>query len=99
MKPILLFICLLSAVGVQAQETEKRRVWKVELAGALNNYDAWEAEPSITYQPIPYAGITMGLLFCNPIADESKPGYSRLLNSSPVGSKNKALNAALSPRT
>lgn len=76
MKPILLFICLLSAGGVQAQETEKRPVWKVELAGALNNNDAWEVEPSITYQPVPYAGVTMGLLFCNPIADESYSGTS-----------------------
>ena len=45
----LLFICLLLTVGGQAQEAEKRPVWKVELAGALNNYSAWEVEPTITY--------------------------------------------------
>ncbi|MCS3324493.1 hypothetical protein NXV53_07570 [Bacteroides faecis] len=59
----LLFICLLLTVGGQAQEAEKRPVWKVELAGALNNYSAWEVEPTITYLPIPYAGITMGVPF------------------------------------
>lgn len=55
----------------------KRPVWKVELAGALNNYSAWEVEPTITYLPIPYAGITMGFLFCNTIEDESYSGVSK----------------------
>ena len=73
----LLFICLLLTVGGQAQEAEKRPVWKVELAGALNNYSAWEVEPTITYLPIPYAGITMGFLFCNTIEDESYSGVSK----------------------
>lgn len=65
MKPILILICLICAIRGQAQEEEKARVWKVELTGALNNYSGWEIEPSITYQPIPYAGITLGLLFCD----------------------------------
>lgn len=77
MKPIFLFICLLFIAEGQAQEVEKRPVWKAELAGALNNYSGWEIEPSITYLPIPYAGITMGLLFCSTISDENYSGTSK----------------------
>ena len=77
MKPTLLLICLFFAVSGQAQEYEKPRKWKVELAGALNNYCAWEIEPTITYQPIPYAGITLGVLFCETIPDETYSGTSK----------------------
>lgn len=76
MKPILILICLICAIGGQAQEEEKARVWKVELTGALNNYSGWEIEPSITYQPIPYAGITLGLLFCDLIEKNHFSGTS-----------------------
>ena len=77
-RQILLIICLLlAATKGKAQEEERTHVWKVELAGALNNYSAWEIEPTITYQPIPYAGITVGLLFCNIITDESYSGISK----------------------
>ena len=50
---------------------------EVELSGALNNNSAWEVEPSVTYLPIPYVGITMGLLFCNTIEKDSYTGFSR----------------------
>lgn len=77
-RQILLIICLLfTATKGKAQEEEKAPVWKVELTGAVNNYSAWEIEPTITYQPIPYAGITAGLLFCNTIEDESYSGTSK----------------------
>lgn len=74
---MLLLICLLGITGGQAQEKEEKRIWKVELEGALNNYSAWEVEPSITYQPIPYAGLTVGLLFCDVIMKSSYAGDSR----------------------
>lgn len=61
---------------VHAQDENKVHHWKVELAGALNNYATWEIEPSITYQPIRYLGISMGLLFCNPKRD-GIGGYSQ----------------------
>lgn len=78
MKQIFLIICLLFAVtNSKAQKKEKAPVWKTELIGAVNNYSAGEVEPTITYQPIPYAGITVGLLFCHTIADESYSGVSK----------------------
>lgn len=54
------FVCI---QYTQAQEKETPRHWKIELAGALNNYSAWEVEPSVTYMPLRYAGIGMGILF------------------------------------
>ena len=77
MRSILFFICLIFTFEGQAQEVEKSHMWKVELSGALNNNSAWEVEPSVTYLPIPYVGITMGLLFCNTIEQDSYTGFSR----------------------
>ena len=77
MRSILFFICLIFTFGGQAQEEEKSHMWKVELSGALNNNSALEVEPSVTYLPIPYVGITMGLLFCNTIEKDSYTGFSR----------------------
>ena len=77
MRSILFFICLIFTFEGQAQEVEKSHMWKVELSGALNNNSAWEVEPSVTYLPIPYVGITMGLLFCNTIEKDSYTGFSR----------------------
>lgn len=50
----LLFICLLLTVGGQAQEAEKRPVWKVELADALNNYPLgkWSRPSLICLSPM-----------------------------------------------
>ena len=63
MKNKLFFFILFNCVclALPAQQREKRPFWKVELEGALNNYDAWEVEPSITFLPIQYAGISLGL--------------------------------------
>lgn len=76
---LLIIICinLLLLVGIHAQEEDKSYRWNVELAGALNNYSGWEVEPSITYRPIPYAGITMGLLFGSVIDADGFTGDSR----------------------
>ncbi|WP_297909231.1 hypothetical protein [uncultured Parabacteroides sp.] len=77
MRSILIFICLIFSFGGQGQEEEKSQMWKVEISGALNNYPAWEVEPSVTFLPIPYVGITMGLLFCNTIDRGSYTGTSK----------------------
>lgn len=44
---IILLICSLSVYG----QTEKRPLWKIQLEGALDNYNRWEVEPSVTFQP------------------------------------------------
>ena len=87
MRSILFFICLIFTFEGQAQEVEKSHMWKVELSGALNNNSAWEVEPSVTYLPIPYVGITMGLLFCNTIENKplSKHSFATLTNFSKSG--------------
>ena len=79
MKKALFFFILFNSMcfALPAQQREKRPLWKAELAGALNNYDAWEVEPSITFLPIPYAGIGLGLLFTQPYQDGSISGASR----------------------
>ena len=66
MKNKLFFFILFNCVclALPAQQREKRPFWKVELEGALNNYDAWEVEPSITFLPIQYAGISLGKEKC-----------------------------------
>lgn len=79
MKKALFFFILFNSIcfALPARQREKRPLWKAELAGALNNYDAWEVEPSITFLPIPYAGIGLGLLFTQPYQDGSISGASR----------------------
>lgn len=79
MKNKLFFFILFNCVclALPAQQREKRPFWKVELEGALNNYDAWEVEPSITFLPIQYAGISLGLLFTQPYLNESISGVSQ----------------------
>lgn len=69
----LTWICL----SLCAQEVEQRPRWEVELAGGLSNYDAWEVEPSVTYRPFPYAGVTMGVLFTLPYDDASPGGVAQ----------------------
>ena len=64
---ILIFIFSSIGTSIYAQEKGTVKYWKVELTGAVNTYDGWEIEPSVTYQPVRYIGLTMGLLFCNPI--------------------------------
>lgn len=79
MKNKLFFFILFNRVclALPAQQREKRPFWKVEPEDALNNYDAWEVEPSITFLPIQYAGISLGLLFTQPYHDESISGVSQ----------------------
>lgn len=67
---------LLVALSLHAQKTNQRQLWKVELYGALTNYETWEIEPTVTFQPIHYAGISLGLLFTQPYHTESCGGVT-----------------------
>lgn len=74
---ILIFIFSSIGTSIYAQEKGTVKYWKVELMGAVNTYDGWEIEPSVTYQPVRYIGLTMGLLFCNPINESGFIGESQ----------------------
>lgn len=74
---ILIFIFSSIGTSIYAQEKGTVKYWKVELTGAVNTYDGWEIEPSVTYQPVRYIGLTMGLLFCNPINESGFIGESQ----------------------
>ena len=60
-----------------AQEADRRPRWQVDLVGALDNYEAWEVEPSVTYRPFAYVGATLGLLFVSPYRGESPGGVAQ----------------------
>lgn len=68
---------LLISPSLYAQQPDKHPLWETELAGGLNNYDAWEIEPSITFYPLHYTGITMGLLFTSPYHTNSPGGIAK----------------------
>lgn len=76
-KHTLLILFISTCLSLSGQEREKPLHWKVELAGALNNYDAWEIEASASFLPLPYAGISLGLLFTSPYHDVNIGGISR----------------------
>lgn len=76
-KHSLLILFISTCLSLSAQEREKPLHWKVELAGALNNYDAWEVEASACFLPLHYAGISLGLLFTSPYHDVNIGGISR----------------------
>lgn len=77
MKNYTLFLLFFSTcLSLFAREPEKHPFWKVELAGSLNNYDAWEIEPSVTFLPIHYVGVGVGMLFTQPYQNESIGGTS-----------------------
>ena len=62
-KWIILLVLLIVPIVANAKDVTKDKKWKFEIAAGINNYSAWEIEPAITYQPIPYVGITIGALF------------------------------------
>lgn len=64
--------------GTMAQTSHKSAYrWYCDLSGAFNNHSFWEVEPSITYLPTSYAGVSLGLLFCGPLEKESLGGTSK----------------------
>lgn len=74
---IILLICSLSVYG----QTEKRPLWRIQLEGALDNYDRWEVEPSVTFQPFKYAGIGVSFLFSKSLDGIHLNGVSADKNS------------------
>lgn len=74
---LLIGLFLLIGISVYAEEKVPRKYWKAEFLGTLTNYSAWEVEPSVTYQPFRYVGVTLGLVFSRPINEEGFGGKSQ----------------------
>ncbi len=74
---VIVFLFTSIFVQVYAQSNEDSfKHWSVGLSGALNNYDAWELEPSISYNLVRYAGAGVGILFTKTMGNDSYGGYS-----------------------
>lgn len=65
-----------SAVSLYSQERKEKRFWQFELSGALTNQSSWEVEPSVTFLPIDYVGLTAGLVFTSPYPSKSLGGVA-----------------------
>lgn len=63
-------------VSLYSQDREEKRFWQVELSGALTNQSSWEVEPSVTFQPVDYVGLTAGLLFTSTYPSKSLGGVA-----------------------
>ena len=63
-------------VSLYSQDRGEKRFWQVELSGALTNQSAWEVEPSVTFLPIDYVGLTAGLVFTSPYPSKSLGGVA-----------------------
>lgn len=63
--------------GAYAKEKETFKHWKAELSGGLNNYEAWEIEPSISYRPIRYFGLSLGAWLGDRLYPEGLGGESK----------------------
>lgn len=72
---IAIFI-LCGFVSLYSQDIKEKRLWLVELNGALTSQSSWEVEPSVTFLPIDYVGLTAGLLFTSPYPSKSLGGVS-----------------------
>lgn len=68
MKRLLCYFCLLTCLSGRAQE--ERLLWEVEANVALDNYGCWSIEPSVTFQPLRYVGLTIGLWYNEPISTD-----------------------------
>ena len=55
---------------------KEKRLWLVELNGALTSQSSWEVEPSVTFLPIDYVGLTAGLVFTSPYPSKSLGGVA-----------------------
>lgn len=63
-------------VSLYSQNMNEKRFWLVELNGALTSQSSWEVEPSVTFLPIDYVGLTAGMLFTSPYPSKSLGGVS-----------------------
>ena len=67
---------LCGIVSLYSQDINEKRLWLVEINGALTSQSSWEVEPSVTFLPIDYVGLTAGLLFTSPYPSKSLGGVS-----------------------
>lgn len=67
---------LCGIVSLYSQDINEKRLWLVELNGALTSQSSWEVEPSVTFQPIEYVGLTAGLVFTSPYPSKSLGGVA-----------------------
>ena len=72
---IAIFI-LCGFVSLYSQDMNEKRLWLVELNGALTSQSSWEVEPSVTFLPIDYVGLTAGLVFTSPYPSKSLGGVT-----------------------
>lgn len=72
---IVIFL-LYSFASLYSQDIKEKRFWQVELSGALTSQCSWEVEPSVTFQPIDYVGLTAGLVFTSPYPSKSLGGVT-----------------------
>ena len=72
---IVIFL-LYSFASLYSQDIKDKRFWQVELSGALTSQCSWEVEPSVTFLPIDYVGLTAGLVFTSPYPSKSLGGVT-----------------------
>ena len=72
---IVIFL-LCGFVSLHSQDIKEKRLWLVELNGALTSQSSWEVEPSVTFLPIDYVGLTAGLVFTSPYPSKSLGGVA-----------------------
>lgn len=72
---IVIFL-LCGFVSLLSQDIKEKRLWLVELNGALTSQGSWEVEPSVTFLPIDYVGLTAGLVFTSPYPSKSLGGVA-----------------------
>lgn len=72
---IVIFL-LCGFVSLHSQDIKEKRLWLVELNGALTSQGSWEVEPSVTFLPIDYVGLTAGLVFTSPYPSKSLGGVA-----------------------
>ncbi len=72
----LVIFLLCGFVSLHSQDIKEKRLWLVELNGVLTSQSSWEVEPSVTFLPIDYVGLTAGLLFTSPYPSKSLGGVS-----------------------
>lgn len=65
-----------SIVSLYSQDRVEKRFWQVELSGALTSQSSLEVEPSVTFMPIDYLGLTAGLVFTSPYPSKSLGGVA-----------------------
>lgn len=76
MRRFLFGLCLISCLHVRAQE-EKQQVWGCDLYASFDNYGCWSVEPSVTFRPVCYAGVSVGMFYSRPfVADYSFNGVT-----------------------